>query len=68
MLFSIPRTFALGHSVQAEARNYRGGSEIHGKITRYDIVCEDTIDELVCKKLAEKIELSDKLLSELKSF
>ncbi len=59
------RTASLAHSVQAEARNYRGGSEIHDKITRYDIVCEGTIEEVVCKKLAEKIELSDRLLSDI---
>lgn len=59
------RTFSLEHSLQAEARNHRGGSEIHDKITRIDLVTADTIDELVSKKLADKIEVSDKLLRDL---
>lgn len=59
------RNFSLKHSIQAEARNYRGGSEIHESVTRYDLVCENTIDELICEKLANKIELSDKLLRDL---
>lgn len=59
------RTFSLEHSLQAEARNHRGGSEIHDKITRIDLVCAGTIDELVEKKLAQKIDVSEKLLGEL---
>ena len=56
------RTFSLEHSLQAEARNHRGGSEIHDKITRIDLVAADTIDELVQKALANKLEISDKVL------
>lgn len=59
------RTFSLEHSLQAEARNYRGGSEMHQSVTRYDLVCEDTIDELISERLALKIEMSDKLLKDL---
>ncbi len=59
------RNFSLEHSLQAEARNHRGGSEIHEKITRIDLVCENTIDELVTEKLANKIEISDKVLRDL---
>jgi SNF2 family DNA or RNA helicase len=56
------RTFSLEHFLQARARNHRGGSEIHEKITHYDLVCENTIDELVVKALAKKIEIGDKVL------
>jgi SNF2 family DNA or RNA helicase len=59
------RTFSLEQSLQAEARNHRGGSEIHEKITRIDLVCEDTIDELVSEKLANKQEIGDKVLRDL---
>lgn len=59
------RTFSLEHWLQARARNHRGGSEIHEKITHYDLVCENTIDELVVSKLASKIEISDKILGDL---
>ena len=58
------RSFSLEHDIQSEARNYRGGSEIHKSITRYDIVATDTIDELVLEALAKKQEISDKILKE----
>lgn len=48
------RSFSLEQDQQAEARNYRGGSEIHEKITRFDLVAKDTIDELVLERLAQK--------------
>lgn len=59
------RTFSLEQDLQAEARNHRGGSEIHEKITRIDLVCKGTIDELVVKKLASKEEISEKVLREI---
>ena len=55
------RTFSLEHYLQARARNHRGGSEIHEKITHYDLVCENTIDELVVKRLSQKIQISEKV-------
>ncbi len=58
------RSFSLEFDIQAEARNYRGGSNIHDKITRIDLVCKDTIDELVMKALASKVAISDKVLRE----
>jgi SNF2 family DNA or RNA helicase len=59
------RTWNLEHDVQAEARNYRGGSEIHEKVTRIDLVAEDTIDELVAQKLDEKQGVSDSVVHDL---
>lgn len=58
------RSFSLEYDLQSEARNFRGGSEMHQKITRIDIVAQNTIDELVLKSLASKQELSDKILKE----
>ncbi len=60
------RTFSLEHSIQAEARNHRGGSEIHDKITRIDIVCDGTIDEEVVKRLTAKEEISEAVLREIR--
>lgn len=48
------RSFSLENDIQAEARNHRGGSEIHKKITRYDIVTLDTIDVEVMNALQDK--------------
>lgn len=58
------RSFSLEFDLQAEARNYRGGSERHESITRIDLVCPATIDELVLKSLASKQALSQSVLKE----
>lgn len=61
------RTFSLEHYLQARARNHRGGSKEagHDKITHYDLVVENTIDEAVVKALANKQAISDKILRDL---
>ncbi len=56
------RGFSLEHDVQSEARNYRGGSEIHSKITRIDLVTPGTIDEQITQALAQKQEISEKII------
>lgn len=56
------RSFSLEFDIQAEARNYRGGSEIHEKITRIDLLTPNTIDEVCYKALAMKQQLSEKML------
>lgn len=56
------RNFSLEHDLQAEARNWRGGSERHVKITRIDLVAPATIDEFVLKALARKQSISDSIL------
>jgi len=57
------RTFNLGHDIQSEARNYRGGSEIHTKVTRFDLVAEETIDSIVLEALENKMNLSENILA-----
>jgi len=59
------RGFSLEHDLQAEARNHRGGSEIHDKITRIDLVCPGTIDELILDKLASKQAINEKIVKEI---
>lgn len=60
------RNFSLEHSIQAEARNHRGGSleAGHKKITRVDLVCGGTIDEEVVKRLHQKEVISESVLRE----
>lgn len=60
------RDFSLEHDVQSESRNHRGGSEQHTKVTRIDLVCKETIDEIVLKMLANKNEMGEELLKELR--
>lgn len=56
------KSYSLEHDLQSEARCYRGGSEIHNKITRIDLFAKGTVDELVLKALREKKNLADNIL------
>ena len=60
------RNFSLEADIQSEARNYRGGSEIHQKITRIDIVAKHSIDELVLEALENKMKISMEVLKSWK--
>lgn len=55
--------YSLEHDFQSESRNYRGGSEIHQKITRIDLVARGTIDEVILQALRDKKDLSTNILS-----
>jgi SNF2 family DNA or RNA helicase len=59
------RSFSLEDDLQAEARNYRGGSERHQSITRIDLVTPGTIDEVILEALASKQSLSDAILKHI---
>jgi len=56
------RTFSLEHDLQSEARAHRGGSEIHAKITRIDIVTPGTVDEVILDALERKENLASDIL------
>jgi len=57
------RDFSLGVEKQSADRNYRGGSEIHDKITRLNLCAMDTIDESVTEALINKEEISNSIIS-----
>jgi hypothetical protein len=59
------RSFSYAEDVQAEARNYRKGSEKHQKITRIDLFAPGTIEEKVMDALRQKKDISLKVLKEL---
>lgn len=59
------RGFSFGDDAQAEARNHRGGSEIHERVTRIDLVTKGTIEEAVLKRLELKQAISDSLLRDI---
>ena len=48
------KNFSLEGDIQSEARAYRQGSQIHNKITRYDLVAKDTVDVHI-KRLRDKL-------------
>ena len=54
--------FKLEDDLQSEARNYRGGSEVHDKVTRIDIVAAGTIDELITEALHSKQQIGNEIL------
>ena len=54
--------FKLEDDLQSSARNYRGGSEMHSKITRIDLVCNGTIDELINEALENKEQIGNQIL------
>lgn len=56
------RSFSLEADLQAEARNHRGGSEVHDKVTRIDLVAQDTIDEIILDALERKENLANNIL------
>lgn len=56
------RNFSLEEEEQSIARNHRGGSEIHEKITKIDLVAPETIDELVLEALSKKQSISKNIL------
>ena len=52
------RNFSLGEEKQSEARNHRGGSQIHDKITQISLLTPG-IEELVVQALDNKQNISD---------
>ena len=56
------KSFSLTDDLQAEARNYRGGSERHNRITRIDIITPKTVDEQITIALREKKSVQDFIL------
>lgn len=56
------RSHSLEDDLQSEARNYRGGSEIHEKITRIDLVAPGTLDEKILESLDKKMNIAEEIL------
>lgn len=59
------RNFSLENDLQAESRNHRGGSEIHSKITRIDLVAENTLDEIISERLKGKEAMGRSMLTQI---
>lgn len=57
------RNYSLENDMQSEARNHRGGSEIHSKITRIDLVTKGTIEETVLDCLERKENVANQILA-----
>jgi len=56
------RSFSYEQDVQATARNYRGGSNVHTSVTRYDLVSRGTLDEVLLDAIKAKKTISENIL------
>jgi len=56
------RNFSFDQEKQSEARNHRGGSQIHSQIVKIDLVTPKTADERVLEALENKQNISDKII------
>jgi len=56
------RNFSLEDELQSEARNHRGGSEIHDSIVKIDLFFKDTIEGATLEALRSKQNMADKIL------
>lgn len=57
------RGYSLEQYLQSEARNFRGGSEMHQKITHYHLVAEGTLDEVIADALLKKQNVAESVLT-----
>jgi len=60
------RSFSLAHHLQSEARNHRGGSEIHEKIVKVDLAIQKSLDEVAMSALNNKLQISTEILDIIK--
>jgi SNF2 family DNA or RNA helicase len=51
--------YSLENRLQGEDRCHRPGSEIHNAVTYIDLVCRNTVDEIVREALAAKMQVAD---------
>lgn len=59
--------YSLEHYEQSKARNFRGGSTMHDKVTHYHLVAIGTLDEVISKALLEKRHVGDAVLTWVKN-
>lgn len=60
------RNYSLTEELQSQDRNYRGGSQIHEKITKIDLCARKTVDEVVTEALINKHEIANKVIDIVK--
>lgn len=55
------QSYSLGDNIQKKARNYRGGSEMHEKITNYRLRVVGTLDDAIIEALDTKEKMAESL-------
>lgn len=61
------RNFSLSEELQSEARNHRGGSQIHESIFKINLAARGTIDEKVLEALSNKHDISKQIIDVIRS-
>lgn len=56
------QNYSLEDRMQSEDRCHRAGSEIHDKITIIDLICKDSVDEIIVKAVRTKKNLAANIL------
>jgi SNF2 family DNA or RNA helicase len=56
------RNFSLEEEIQADGRNFRGGSEVHNKITKINLICRNSIDSIVMAAIQKKEDIAEKII------
>lgn len=59
----VSRNFSLADELQSEARNFRGGSQIHDKVVKIDLVMRDTVERDVINSLNNKQDIANRILN-----
>lgn len=57
------KNYSLEQFLQSEGRNYRGGSNMHDKITHYHLFVPGTIDEVISSALLRKQDVAETVLA-----
>jgi len=57
--------YSLEDRLQSEDRCHRAGSEQHNKITYIDLVCKDTVDEVIINALKGKEDFAHNVLDKV---
>lgn len=57
--------YSLEDRLQSEDRCHRAGSEQHNKITYIDLVCKDTVDEIIIEALKNKEDFATNILDKV---
>lgn len=60
------RNFSLGEEEQSNARNYRGGSQMHDRVVKIDLAIKDSLDEQVLLALINKRQIATDILDLVK--
>ena len=53
------QSYNFEHRAQSEGRNFRGGSDVHTRVTYIDLIAEGTVDEDVVNGLRNKLALHE---------